>query len=172
MSIKNHNPSLQNVTDLAKAIEYNTGMDQLESWTNINTTGNMNCSSLGSSSVITSNISCQSIFSPVIHAVSPSNGVYITGELVLTQPKTYVNFYTSMMKAVYASESEKDQEFCMPTTKSKVFLSTLINHLNEEDAEKLLRLLYLNLKDGEELPELPSKHITTAIIEYSVKENL
>jgi hypothetical protein len=184
MSQINGNPTLQDVSDLGKAIKYNTSYDTIETNSSINSSSSINCSNLNCSNLNAgSGIYTTSVTSPIINtssiysvpgaSVKMASTLHISGDLILETPVSYAHFYENMMKAVYDRTEEKDLEFCMPSNRSKLFLGRLINHMNDQDAVKCLRALYLTLSqmpsDSEHLPSGP---ITTAILEFSIKENL
>jgi hypothetical protein len=179
MSQINGNPTLQDVSDLGKAIKYNTSYDTIETASSINSSSSINCSNLNAGSGIYTN----SVTSPIINTssiynvsrapVKMTSTLHISGDLILETPVSYTHFYENMMKAVYGGTEEKDQEFCMPSNRSKLFLGQLINHMNDQDAEKCLRALYYTVSQMSSNSEhLPSMPITTAILEFSVKEDI
>lgn len=179
MSIKNYSPTVEQASQLPRVLEYNQSSDTIESCSNIYTTGSATCSTISTTSIYTgiatsTIVNTQQVFTGSITPAAGNSCVIMNGDIQLSTPQAYVNFHSSMMKAVYATlTNEKDQEFCMPTTKAKTYLELLMSHVNEEDADKLLRILYHAMSQLKtEDPMLPSKHITSSIIEYSVKENV
>jgi hypothetical protein len=179
MSPINGNPTLQDVSDLGKAIKYNTSYDTIETSSAINSSSSINCSNLNvgsgiyANSVTSPSINTSSIYNVPGNPVKMTSNLHVSGDLILETPSSYTHFYEDMMKAVYGGTEEKDQEFCMPSNRSKLFLGQLINHMNDQDAEKCLRALYLTLSQMSSNSEhLPSTPITTAILEFSIKEDL
>jgi hypothetical protein len=179
MSQINGNPTLHDVSDLSKAIKYNISYDIIETNSSINSSNSINCSNLNAAfGIYTNSITSPSINTSCIYGVPGTpvkmiSNLHINGDLTLETPSSYIHFYEDMMKAVYNETKEKDLEFCMPSNRSKLFLGQLINHMNDQDAEKCLRALYLTLSQMPSSSEhLPSRPITTAILEFSIKENL
>jgi hypothetical protein len=179
MSQINFNPTLQDVSDLGKAIKYNINSDTIETNSSVTSSTSISCSNLNASygyytnSVTSPSINTGSIYNVPGNPVKMVSSLHISGDLTLETPSSYIHFYENMMKSVYGETKEKDLEFCMPSNRSKLFLGQIINHMNDQDAEKCLRALYLTLGQMPSNSEhLPSTPITTAILEFSVKENL
>lgn len=174
----NYNPTVSDLTELSKAIKYSQSYDTIETSSSMNSSANISCSSLNvSTGIFTSTVTAPTITTSTFltsggATMKMMSGVSINGDLTLENPTAYVDFYSNMMKAVYGSD-EKDQEFCMPSTKAKKYLGQLVTHMNDEDADKVLRALYYTLS---QLPvnsdQLPSASITASILEFAVKENL